>query len=86
MCASCMIRARRHSEQYRFRGVLGSFAFVPSQHDERVRRGLDPWLGIDGESAGRFFFGDQDAIQTDVEYTDAVRQAAHLPLTLAPAG
>ncbi len=67
-----------HFQQHRLGGVLGVFLFALGQDDEGVRRRLDPWLGIDGKGPAAFLLGDQDAVEADVEYADAVWQATDI--------
>ena len=53
---------RLNLEQYRFRRVLGLLALALGENHERVRRRLDPRLGVDYERAAAFLFGDENAV------------------------
>src|SRR6266849_6119643 len=61
-----------HFQQHGFGGVLVAGAFPLGQDDERVLDRLDPRFGVDDEGAAGFLFGDEDAVEADVEDADAV--------------
>ena len=54
--------------------MFGALALATGQHDERMIGWRQPRLGVQNHRTPRFAFGDQDAVQPDVHYANAMRQ------------